>query len=83
LTSLVEAEFLHNEVPGIEVPEEVLGRMEAADTHGPDAARAEGVQVAIEMLEHVRDLVAGVHIGVPAEHLDAALAVLAGLEATG
>jgi methionine synthase I (cobalamin-dependent)/5,10-methylenetetrahydrofolate reductase len=83
LTSLVEAEFLHNEVPGIEVPEEVLGRMEAADTHGPDAARAKGVQVAIEVLEQVRDLVAGVHIGVPADHLDAALAVLAGLEATG
>ena len=83
LASLVEAEFLHNEVPGIEIPQEVLGRMEAADARGSDAALAEGIQIAIEVLEQVRDTVAGVHIGVPADNVDAALAVLAGIDPAG
>jgi homocysteine S-methyltransferase len=82
LTSLGEAEFLHNEVPGIELPDTILKRMEDADARGADAPLAEGVQIAVEVFEEVRDVVAGIHISVPADHLDAALAVLAGVEAT-
>ncbi len=83
LTSLGEAEFLHNEVPGIELPEDTLRRMEDADARGPEAALAEGVQIAGEVLEQVRDVVAGIHVSVPSDHLEAALAVLAGAEAAG
>jgi len=79
LTSLGEAEFFHNEVPGIELPETILRRMEDADARDTAAASAEGVQIAIEVFEEVRDVVAGVHIGVPADNLDAALAILAGV----
>ena len=83
LSSLVEAEFLHNEVPGIELPDDILQRMEEADARGAEAASAEGVQIALEVLEDVRDLVAGTHISVSTDHLDAALSVLAGVELTG
>ena len=83
LTSLVEAEFLHNEVPGIELPDDILQRMEEADARGAEAAYTEGVQIALEVLEDVRDLVAGIHISVPTGHLDTALSILAGVEPTG
>ena len=81
LTSLAEAEFLHNEVPGIELPKGVLQRMEDADARGVEAASAEGVQIAVEVFEEVQDVVAGIRISVPADHLDGSLAVLAGVEA--
>ena len=83
LSSLGEAEFLHNEVPGIEIPVETLKRMEDAHARGPEAAVTEGVRIAIEVFEQVREVVAGTHISVPTDHLDAALAVLAGVEPTG
>src|SRR5690606_1200928 len=41
LTSLRNAEFLANEVPGVRVPEAVIRRMRRAEERGPDAARAE------------------------------------------
>ena len=83
LTSLGEAEFLHNEVPGIEVPEEVRQRMEAAEVVGSEAAVAEGVRIALDAFEETRDVASGVYVSVPADHLDAALEVLEGVRATG
>ncbi len=82
LASLVEAEFLHNEVPGIEVPDEYRRRMEEAEADGAEAAVAEGVRIALEAFEAIRDVVSGVHVSVPPDHLDAALEVLQGVRAT-
>ncbi len=62
LTSLRNAEFLANEVPGARVPESVLERMRRAEARGEDHARAEGVQIAQEVLEGVRDIVQGVQV---------------------
>ena len=50
--------FLHNEVPGIEIPEAIRGRIARAD----DAAPAEGVRVAQELLLSVRERAQGVYI---------------------
>ena len=65
LVSLRNAEFLANEVPGITVPADVLARMGAAQARGKEAALAEGVAIAREMLERVRPSVQGAQVSAP------------------
>ena len=79
LTSLREAEFLHNEVPGIHIPEEIMTRMAEAEQDGEEAARAEGVNIALEVFESIRDSIAGAHVHVPDGNLDEALEILSGV----
>jgi homocysteine S-methyltransferase len=76
LLSLRNAEFLANEVPGVAVPEEVLARMRSAQESGKEAALAEGVQIAREMLARVRPLVQGVQVSAPFGRVEVALDVL-------
>jgi homocysteine S-methyltransferase len=76
LASHRNAEFLHNEVPGMQVPESVRERMRKAGT-GP-AARKEGVAIAREMLAAVRDDVAGAYVMPPLERYELALEVIDG-----
>ncbi len=77
LASYRNAEFLHNEVPGMHVPEAVRERMRKAGS-GP-AARKEGVAIARGMLEAVRSRVAGAYIMPPFERYELALEVVDGL----
>ncbi|HEX6991760.1 MAG TPA: bifunctional homocysteine S-methyltransferase/methylenetetrahydrofolate reductase [Gemmatimonadales bacterium] len=76
LVSLRNAEFLANEVPGVTVPEAVLSRMRRASEHGKEAALAEGVAIAQEMLGAVRGRVAGVQVSAPLGKVPVALEVL-------
>jgi methionine synthase / methylenetetrahydrofolate reductase(NADPH) len=78
LASFRNAEFLHNEVPGMQVPESVRERMRKAGT-GP-AARKEGVAIAREMLSAVRSRVQGAYIMPPLERYELALEVVDGLK---
>jgi methionine synthase I (cobalamin-dependent)/5,10-methylenetetrahydrofolate reductase len=66
------AELLHNEVPGIVVPEEVRARLRRAGAEGP----AEGLRLAAEFLAAARDSVAGVYLVPPNGQLDPILALL-------
>lgn len=76
LHSYRNAEFLHNEVPGMRIPDAVRARMRAAE--GRAAARAEGVAIAREALAGVRGLpgVRGVYVMPPFGHYEVALEVL-------
>ncbi|HZU85588.1 MAG TPA: bifunctional homocysteine S-methyltransferase/methylenetetrahydrofolate reductase [Polyangiaceae bacterium] len=76
LASYRNAEFLHNEVPGMQVPEAVRERMRRAGS-GP-AARKEGVAIAREMLSAVRQRVAGAYVMPPLERHELALEVVDG-----
>jgi methionine synthase I (cobalamin-dependent) len=76
LASYRNAEFLHNEVPGMQVPEAIRERMRKAGS-GP-AARREGVAIAREMLDAVRHRVAGAYVMPPFERHELALEVLDG-----
>ena len=76
LASFRNAEFLHNEVPGMQVPEAVRERMRKAGSGAP--ARKEGVAIAREMLASVRDRVAGAYIMPPLERYELALEVIDG-----
>jgi homocysteine S-methyltransferase len=76
LASYRNAEFLHNEVPGMSVPQAVRERMRKAGT-GPQA-RKEGVAIAREMLAEVRGEVAGAYVMPPLERYELALEVVDG-----
>jgi methionine synthase / methylenetetrahydrofolate reductase(NADPH) len=77
LASHRNAEFLHNEVPGMQIPDAVRARMKAAGS-GREARR-EGVRIAREMLEAVRDKVAGAYVMPPLGRYEMALEVIDGL----
>jgi methionine synthase I (cobalamin-dependent)/5,10-methylenetetrahydrofolate reductase len=62
LTSYRNAEFMVNELR-VPVPEAYMERMRAAEN--AEAARAEGIAIAREMVERVRSLVAGVQLSAP------------------
>jgi homocysteine S-methyltransferase len=74
LASHRNAEFLHNEVPGMSIPAEYRERMAKVGA-GP-AARAEGIKIAQEALGAVKHRVAGAYVMPPFNRVDAALAVL-------
>lgn len=77
LASHKNAEFLHNEVPGMSVPEPIRERMRAAGSG--EAGRAEGVQIAREMLARVKERVAGAYIMPPFGRYQLALDIVQGI----
>lgn len=77
LVSARNAEFLHNEVPGMSVPEEIRKRM--AKAGGGNAGQAEGIQIAREMVEIFQDRVVGAYLMPQLGRYAAAVDVLAGL----
>jgi homocysteine S-methyltransferase len=76
LTSLRNAEFMKNELR-ISVPDAILERMGRATS--ADAARAEGVAIAREMLAALKDTVQGVQISAPFGRYSSAVDVLEAL----
>jgi methionine synthase I (cobalamin-dependent)/5,10-methylenetetrahydrofolate reductase len=76
LVSLRNAEFLANEVPGVSVPDEILGRMRRSSERGREEALAEGVTIAREMLVAVRDRLSGAQVSAPLGRVPVALEVL-------
>ena len=78
LVSYKNAEFLHNEVPGMQIPEAIRERMRR--TPGGEAARKEGVKIAREMLFAVRERVQGAYLMPPLGRYELALQVLDGLK---
>lgn len=74
LASYRNAEFLHNEVPGMQIPQTIRDRMAKFES-GADA-RAEGVRIAQEALLAVKDRVRGAYIMPPFGRYEAALEIL-------
>lgn len=79
ITSVRNAEYLANEVPGVDVPPSVLERMRRRQDDGDAAMREEGIAIARELLETLRSAVQGVQISTSSGRVDAALEVLAGI----
>ena len=74
LTSLRNAEYMKNDLR-VAMPEEIMLRMAQAET--PEAARAEGIKIAQEMLAAVRPLVQGVQVSAPFGNYETAAEVIA------
>ena len=77
LVSSRNAEFLHNEVPGMSVPQSVRERLAAAPTR--QRAREVGVSVARDMVAAARESAAGVYVMPPFNRFDLAIRSVAGL----
>ena len=73
--SALNAEFMANEVPGVTVPEALVERMRRAAS--AEAAEAEGVSIARELLRNLRAMAQGVHIFTQSGKIDRAFDVLA------
>jgi homocysteine S-methyltransferase len=68
------AEFLHNEVPGMSIPDEIRERMRKAGSG--EAAQLEGVRIAQEALLAAKDLVQGAYVMPPFNKVDLAVRVV-------
>ena len=58
LVNVRHANFLHNEVPGIFIPDEIRNRIEAAGDEGVKA----GVEITVELIDQVKAWAGGVYI---------------------
>ena len=83
LVSFRNAEFLHNEVPGVRVTPEIMERMRDASAISKEAGRDEGLKIARESLVEVRDLIQGVQVSAPFGNVKYALEVFEVLEGFG
>lgn len=80
LTSIRNAEFMNNEIPGIDVPEEVMARMRKfADSK--EKSRSEGIAIAAETLRKIKDDIAGTQLSMPFGRVETVFEVLEGVEA--
>jgi homocysteine S-methyltransferase len=76
--SVLNAEFMANEVPGVQVPDAVLDRMRRVDSAA--AALAEGVAIAREVGCALKSIVQGVHVAAPSGRIESAIEVIAGFK---
>ena len=79
LVSYRNAEFLHNEVPGVRVTPSIMDRMRAASNISKEAGRDEGLKIARESLLEVRDEIQGVQVSAPFGNVKYALEVFQAL----
>ncbi len=80
LASFRNAEFFHNEVPGMEVPNVIRERMRVASEKGKEYASAEGIAIAQESLCATRKLVQGAYIMPPFGRVELAIETVKILE---
>ena len=66
------AAFLHNEVPGINIPPSIQDRVRRAGDEG----RAEGIRIAIELLQALEPQVQGVYLMPPFSRYDMAAEII-------
>ena len=74
LVSLRNAIFMKNEVPGVEVPDSIIARMERPKT--AEDAQKVGIEIAREMWEGIREHVQGIQVSAPFSRIDLALKVM-------
>jgi methionine synthase I (cobalamin-dependent)/5,10-methylenetetrahydrofolate reductase len=72
------AEFLHNEVPGMTIPDDIRERMQKAGSG--EGAQSEGVAIAQESLLAARDLAQGAYIMPPFNKVELAVRVIEALD---
>ena len=74
LTSFKNAEFMKNEVPGVEVPDSILERMRKCTTR-EDGFKM-GCEIGREIRESISDCVAGFQVSAPFGKVELAIDVL-------
>jgi len=75
LENMLDAEWMANELPGMQVPDAVLERLRRART--PESAAAEGIAIAREVYQALKDRVQGVLVIAPLGRIDLSLELIA------
>jgi homocysteine S-methyltransferase len=70
------AAFLHNEVPGIDIPVEIHERLKAAGDRAPQ----EGVQIALELVEQMKPWAKGIYLMPAFNRFDLAAEIVEGVK---
>lgn len=74
LVSYRNAQFMHNEVPGVVIPDDIMEKM--SKTNSPEEAKEVGVEIAHSMVEKLGNDVQGIQVSAPFGRIDLALKVL-------
>ena len=76
LASLRNAEFLHNEVPGMQIPDEIMQRMRSA--HSKEAQQEQGIRIAQDMIKQAisHPRITGIYLFPPFGRYDNILKVM-------
>jgi methionine synthase / methylenetetrahydrofolate reductase(NADPH) len=75
LYSARHATFLHNEVPGVSIPEEMRERIQQAGEEAPK----EGVRIALELIEQMRSWARGIYLMPQFSRYDLAAEIVEGI----
>jgi homocysteine S-methyltransferase len=75
LYSSRHAAFLHNEVPGIDIPGDIQARISSA---GEEAPR-EGVEIALELIDQIKEWGSGIYLMPPFHKYDIAADIVEGI----
>lgn len=78
LTSIRNAEFMNNEVPGCYVPKDIMKRLEKVQDN-KEKSIAEGIMIARETLEKMKSYISGVQISAPFGRIQSVFEVLDGI----
>ena len=78
LVSLRNAEFLRNEVPGVDVPDWVIEEMRLAGDSKEEALKR-GIEIAHKTMSEAKGIVAGFQVSAPFNKVEVALDVIKGL----
>ncbi len=76
LYSVRHAAFLHNEVPGIMIPDDIRNRISAAG----ERAKEEGVKIAVELVHQIQEWGQGIYIMPAFGRYDLAAEIIEGIE---
>ncbi|MBF0443086.1 MAG: bifunctional homocysteine S-methyltransferase/methylenetetrahydrofolate reductase [Oligoflexales bacterium] len=74
LTSLRNAQFMNNEVPGIVIPDEIMKKMAEAKTK--ESAREAGEEIARDLCANLYSYIQGVQVAAPFGRIESALKVI-------
>lgn len=79
LTSIRNAEFMNNEIPGCHVPDNIMKRLEKF-RDSKDDSRREGIEIAREIMTHIIPMIQGVQISMPFGRVQSIFELLEGME---
>jgi len=78
LTSLRNAEFMNNEVPGCYVPEQIMKRLRKVQD-SKEESLAEGIKIAREILTEIKGMIQGVQISAPFGRIESVFETFEGI----
>lgn len=79
LVSLRNAQFMNNEIPGINVPQSIMKRLEKYEGD-KESSINEGIDVAREILDKIKGMIDGIQISAPFGRVSSVIKILQGFE---